>query len=230
MGGMAPNRVDGHNHGTPSEGGDDIQPRSVDTQEFLGAPEFDNFVDIPDEFQRSNAVVKITGDGAPQEGLYQFDKVDGGFVQLAQVGAVETQTENAASKINRSSDQTLDASAFTEVAWDSNRFDDVGAADLPNNRYVIPADGTYFVNAHCTIGGLGDQVQLQLEVTLNGSTPISQHGMHTGASGRYKLDGTLTDQFNENDVLTVEIFQGDTGGRSLLSGREESYFDLARLA
>lgn len=68
---MSPPRVEGHNHGSTNEGGDDIQPRSVDAREFFAPPEFDAFGDVPAEFDREGAVVRITGAGAAAGGIYE---------------------------------------------------------------------------------------------------------------------------------------------------------------
>lgn len=125
---------------------------------------------------------------------------------------------NTASKLLRSffilPAQVIPPAALTQIVFQSTPVDSLKAADLPNNRLVIPDDGLYLVIANVQFAGLAASVSSSLSVIRNVLAPeniIMTASVGPVADAAAFGESEITNLL-KGDALTALVAQTNLGG------------------
>lgn len=125
-----------------------------------------------------------------------------------------------------SADTSIAGSSTEQVKFDNEQFDYGGNYDSATNyRFVAPVDGVYHFDASAELLSVTDARAVVLTLKLGGATVVASDARYasvTGAALSPKVSKTM--QLTAGSYVEVFIQNGDTGAKTLSTGRDKTYF------
>ena len=134
--------------------------------------------------------------------------------------------------VHATSSTTFNNASNTKVNFGTidSILDGDGSFDTGTDTWTCPADGTYNISAQVTMQGTSEQYHLNLEMLLNGSTPIARDTTHKGTSNAEfeRANVEVTRFFSQGDTV---IIQGAKGGANLntQNGQQYTYINVVKV-
>lgn len=134
-----------------------------------------------------------------------------------QIGHTHTESEitdssaidHAAGRIYNTTDQSISATTYTEVAFGANEFSyPTGFADHTQNGFDIPYDGVYQFNVAFGLDSAESDVRVQ--VYKNGSAEYTNaiHIWKNTVNSQQQAYGTVLVDCTAGDVITMRLYAG----------------------
>ena len=132
----------------------------------------------------------------------------------------------AKAHITLSADQSTTGSGVAKVNFDTEEFDIGNNFDTLNDRFVVPEDGVYRVNAQITINSSTATGIFDIRIRVNGTQQRRATFNHTGTGNIVRQISSLL-QLTAGQ--TIDIAFGRATGVTIASNSVLSYFDIEQL-
>jgi hypothetical protein len=138
-------------------------------------------------------------------------------------------SETIAASAYLGSNQIINASTTTKVAYDTTDFDTHGMHDTVNDQFVIPAPGIYEVEANAYWTTTLTATDVQFVLYINGVAD-KELDRYATTGDRFSLTGSSLKKLQAGDTVDVRVFQNSAGSHSLNgSGITVSEFTIRRI-
>ncbi|MDT0555282.1 hypothetical protein [Patiriisocius hiemis] len=203
-----------------------IENSNADENNALIYGEFDNNI------LRTNSEFQI---GNPTGSGYALPTTDGTAGQILTTdGNGQVSFENTTSisnfslaRIVMNSYQAMSGAGWTKINFDTVDFDINSDFNTTNDRFVVPVDGYYRVNAICRTFSVPSGTNLfGIAIYINGSRVRYNRYTHTGTSNFIRsIDQIL--QLSAGDFIEIRFYNPST--ISISSSVQETSFEIERL-
>lgn len=133
-------------------------------------------------------------------------------------------------KMYLSSDQSIVSNNNVLVEFDTSVFDTTGSiCDTSNHKLIIPENGKYLVVACARFDSLGDDILVNNQLKINGTTK-AQSAIRTSATGDYtSLPILAILDLNTNDEITLTVYQNSVGTKDIDGHDYATHIEIAKV-
>lgn len=151
---------------------------------------------VADLHRRGNAVVSYAGESERREGKTAFMR----------------RSTNQSVPHNAGS---VYPSGYTRLDFDVVERDDLGIADLTNNRFVIQEPGLYLVTANVSWVGASAAGNRSIIIGLNGATLTASSVVPLGSGWTTNHSIVTTSDLEPGDIVVLDVIQNSGGSLDL---------------
>ena len=127
-----------------------------------------------------------------------------------------------------SADQTISASTWTKLLFNTEEYDNGGIWDATNSKFVAQKDGLYAIRGHIEYTAVSDGVRLIVGVYKNGAL-LRQHKIHSGAAADIGIPFNFEIPCLSSDTLEIYVHHNDSVSRTVTSSSVATYVTVSRL-
>lgn len=144
-------------------------------------------------------------------------------------GNVSLPQQSSARAYQSSVAQSVLASTFTTVVFDTKSWDIQN--EFASNSFTAKTAGKYSVQSQVYLSGIASAKRVTISINVNGGA-VTRNDNFTTTSAGGDMVTFVSDivGLNVNDVVTVTIFQTDTGTRSLNNSPLSTYIAIDKLS
>ncbi|MDA8596730.1 tail fiber domain-containing protein [Candidatus Pacebacteria bacterium] len=154
-----------------------------------------------------------------------------GWLQLGYAStsaAAATSTHGAS--IERTSNQSVNSSASTEIAFNATRFDNGSLVSLADNSITVKRAGMYTIASNIYVQTIGNGVVFEPILYVNGS-PVRTSITRTGGSGNQSAEISEIIELSAGDEVTLNLFHVNGSAVNVGGGNpfEYSYLTVVEI-